>query len=66
LNAEFKEPKNYKLIFKAIALGHNRLGEICNYTGLDKSIVPKYLDVLCKLHILKDEAPVTASPKFKI
>ena len=65
LNEEFREPKNYKLIFKAIALGYNRLGEICNYTGLDKSMVSKYLDVLCKLHILREEIPVTASPKFK-
>ena len=58
LNAEFKEPKNYKLIFKAIALGYNRLGEICNYTGLDKSMVSKYLYVLCKLHILKEAESV--------
>ena len=65
LNEEFREPKNYKLIFKAIALGYNRLGEICNYTGLDKSMVSKYLDVLNKLHILREEIPVTASPKFK-
>ena len=65
LNEEFREPKNYKLIFKAIALGYNRLGEICNYTGLDKSMVSKYLDVLNKLHILREEIPVTASLKFK-
>ncbi len=65
LNEEFREPKNYKLIFKAIALGYNRLGEICNYTGLNKSMVSKYLDVLNKLHILREEIPVTASPKFK-
>ncbi|MCK5661669.1 MAG: ATP-binding protein, partial [Methanosarcinales archaeon] len=65
LSEEFREPKNYKLIFKAIALGHNTLGEICNYTGLDKSMVSKYLDVLIKLHILTDERPVTASSKFK-
>lgn len=65
LNAEFREPKNYKLIFKAIALGYNTLGEICNYTGLDKSMVSKYLDVLNRLHILKEDAPVTASSKFK-
>jgi len=65
LNEEFREPKNYKLIFKAIALGYNRLGEICNYTGLDKSMVSKYLDVLNKLHLVREEIPVTASPKFK-
>jgi AAA+ ATPase superfamily predicted ATPase len=65
LNEEFREPRNYKLIFKAIALGHNTLGEICNYTGLDKSMVSKYLEVLNKLHIVKEEIPITASLKFK-
>lgn len=65
LNEEFREPKNYKLIFKAIALGNHTLGEICNYTGLDKSMVSKYLDTLSKLHIIKEEIPVTASAKFK-
>jgi len=65
LNEEFREPKNYKLIFKGIALGYNTLGEICNYTGLDKSMVSKYLSVLCRMHIVRDEMPVTASSKFK-
>lgn len=65
LNEEFREPKNYKLIFKAIALGSNTLGEICNNTGLDKSMVSKYLDVLKSLHIVREEIPVTASRKFK-
>jgi len=65
LNEEFREPKNYKLIFKGIALGYNTLGEICNYTGLDKSMVSKYLNVLCRMRILRDEMPVTASSKFK-
>ncbi|MEA3324656.1 MAG: ATP-binding protein [Euryarchaeota archaeon] len=65
LNEEFREPNNYKLIFKSIALGYNRLGGICNYTGLDKSMASKYLDVLNKLHILREEIPVTVSLKFK-
>lgn len=65
LNYEFREPKNYKLMFKAIALGCNTLGEICNHTGLDKSMVSKYLEVLKKLYIIREEAPVTASRKFK-
>jgi len=65
LNDEFREPKNYKLIFKAVALGCNTLGEIYNYTGFDKSMVSKYLEVLKKLHIIKEEIPVTASEKFK-
>jgi uncharacterized protein len=65
LNEEFREPKNYKHIFKAIALGYNTLGEICNYTGLDKSMVSKYLGVLRGLHILQEEIPVNAYSKFK-
>lgn len=65
LRAEFREPKNYKLIFKAIALGQTTLGEICSFTGLDKSMVSKYLDVLKNLYIIKEEKPVTASQKFK-
>ncbi|VVB85133.1 Archaea bacterial proteins of uncharacterised function [uncultured archaeon] len=65
LSEEFREPKNYMLIFKAIALGCNTLGEICNFTGLDRGMVSKYLDVLTRLHILKEEIPVTASTKFR-
>jgi AAA+ ATPase superfamily predicted ATPase len=65
LNDEFREPKNYKLIFKAIASGFHTLGEICNNTSLDKSMVSKYLDVLKGLHIVREEIPVTASRKFK-
>jgi AAA+ ATPase superfamily predicted ATPase len=65
LNDEFREPKNYKLIFKAIAIGCHTLGEICNNTGLDKSMVSKYIDVLKGLHIVREEIPVTASRKFK-
>ncbi|MBI5871485.1 ATP-binding protein, partial [archaeon] len=65
LRIEFREPKNYKLIFKAIALGKTRLGEICNFTGLDKAMVSKYLDTLKNLYLIKEEIPVTASLKFK-
>lgn len=65
LSEEFREPKNYMLIFKAIALGSNTLGEICNFTGLDRGMVSKYLDVLARLHILKEDIPVTASTKFR-
>jgi len=65
LNEEFREPKNYKLIFKALSLGYNTLGGICNYTGLDKSMVSKYLDVLDKLKMINEELPITASKKSK-
>ncbi|MEM2865090.1 MAG: ATP-binding protein [Candidatus Bathyarchaeia archaeon] len=65
LRMEFREPRNYKLIFKALVLGKNTLGEICNLTGLDKSMVSKYLDVLKNLRLVREEIPITASPKFK-
>ncbi|NOQ38523.1 AAA family ATPase [archaeon] len=65
LNEEFREPKNYKLIFNAIAQGSTTIGEICNATGLDKGMVSKYVFVLNRMHIIKEEIPVTASYKFK-
>lgn len=65
LNEEFREPRNYKLIFKAIASGRNTLGEISGYSGLDKSMVSKYLEVLSKLYIVEDVLPITSSPKSK-
>ncbi len=62
---EFREPKNYKIILKAISMGNHTLGEICNFTGLDKSMVSKYLDVLSNLKLIREIIPVTASQKYK-
>jgi len=65
LTYEFREPANYRVIFRALASGCTTLGDICNETGLDKGMVSKYLSVLTRLHIVHDEIPVTASPKFR-
>ena len=65
LRDEFKEPRNYKLILKAISFGHQTAGKICNFTGLDKSMVSKYLDVLKEVKIVTDFIPVTESRRFK-
>ncbi|MDD5188369.1 MAG: ATP-binding protein [Methanoregula sp.] len=65
MNYEFREPANYMVIFKALASGLTRLSDICMATGLDKSMVSKYLDVLCRLHIVRDEVPVTASASLR-
>ena len=65
LRDEFREPRNYRLIFKAISLGYHRLAEICDQTGLDKSMVSKYLDVLDRLHLIVEEKPVLAPAKFR-
>ncbi|ABD39950.1 ATPase [Methanospirillum hungatei JF-1] len=62
LQYEFREPANYLTILKAIAERNTSLGEIIQQTGLDRSMVSKYLSVLMKLHIVHEELPVTASP----
>ncbi|AAL81004.1 ATP-binding protein [Pyrococcus furiosus DSM 3638] len=63
LKEEMREPANYFIILQAIASGRSRFGEIVNATGLDKSLVSKYLNVLEKLRIVEREVPVTASRK---
>ncbi|CAB50362.1 Hypothetical protein PAB1412 [Pyrococcus abyssi GE5] len=63
LREELREPANYFAILQAIASGRNRFGEIVNATGLDKSLVSKYLTVLQRLGIVKREVPVTATMK---
>ncbi|NJF24814.1 ATP-binding protein [Thermococcus sp. Bubb.Bath] len=63
LKEEVREPANYFAILQAVAGGRSRFGEIVNATGLDKSLVSKYLNVLEKLGMVEREVPVTASRK---
>ena len=65
LRTEFREPRNYMLILRSISCGNHSLGEICAYSGLDKSMVSKYLDVLTSLGLIIPEKPFGASEKFK-
>ena len=65
LNEELREPRNYFLILKSISLGSTTSGEISNNTGLDKSMVSKYLYVLENLKIIQGLLPVTASSKSR-
>ena len=65
MNYEFREPANYLVIFRAIAGGCMTLSRICSETGLDKSMVSKYLNVLVRLHILHEEIPVTEHAGFR-
>ena len=65
LRTEFREPRNYMLILRSISCGNHTLGEICAYSGLDKSMVSKYLDVLMSLGLIIPEKPFGASEKFK-
>ncbi|ASJ00307.1 ATP-binding protein [Thermococcus gorgonarius] len=63
LREELREPANYFAILQAIASGRSRFGEIVSSTGLDKSLVSKYLSVLQRLRIVEREVPVTATIK---
>ncbi|MHB1440770.1 MAG: ATP-binding protein [Cuniculiplasma sp.] len=65
LRTELREPRNYSLILRSIAHGSHTLGEIGAYTGMDKSMVSKYIDVLMSLELIKPETPFGASDKFK-
>ena len=59
LKEEFREPKNYLSILKAIAWGKRKFGEIVNETGLEKNVLTKYLMTLERLQIAEKEVPVT-------
>ena len=65
LRTEFREPRNYMLILRSISYGNHTLGEICAYSGLDKSMVSKYLDVLMSLGLVIPEKPFGASVRYK-
>ena len=57
LREELREPRVYKLILKGLALGYETLGELVNFTGLDRGNISKYLDVLERLDIVGYELP---------
>lgn len=62
LREEVREPRWYFSILQSIAKGNTRVGQIMNDTGLEKGVVGKYLGVLCDLHIVEREVPVTEKP----
>jgi len=59
LRQEFREPRNYFSILQAISEGNTKYGEICNRTGLSKSLASQYLNNLIELRIIRKEFPVT-------
>ncbi len=65
LRSEFRVPRNYMLILRSISYGNHTMGDICNYSGMDKSMISKYLDILISLGIVTSEKPFGASEKFK-
>lgn len=59
LKQELRKPSNYFSILHAISEGNTRYGEICNRTGLEKSMVSQYLKNLRELHIVQKNFPIT-------
>ncbi len=59
LREELREPRNYFAILKAIAQGKQKVSEIINETGFEKSMVSKYLDILRSLKFIVKDIPVT-------
>ena len=57
LREELREPRVYKLILKGLALGYETLGELVNFTGLDRGHLSRYLDTLERLDIVGYELP---------
>jgi AAA+ ATPase superfamily predicted ATPase len=59
LKQEIREKSNYYFIMHAISQGRSRFGDIVSFTGLDKTLVSKYLDSMLTLRILKKSYPAT-------
>jgi hypothetical protein len=66
LREELRDPSNYMSILAPIAGGLTSFNEIYNKTGLDKSLLSKYLHVLENLGIIERILPVTDTHKSKL
>ncbi|MBO3754618.1 MAG: ATP-binding protein [Candidatus Brockarchaeota archaeon] len=58
LREELREPRFYSAILRAVALGASSFGEIAGSTGLEKTLLSKYLDVLEELGWVERLYPV--------
>jgi AAA+ ATPase superfamily predicted ATPase len=58
LREEFREPRRYFAILRAIASGKRSFGDIADGTGLDKTLLSKYLASLKELRMIGDDVPM--------
>lgn len=63
LREEFRDPSNYVSIISSIAGGLTAFNEVYTKTGLDKSMLSKYLYTLESLGIVQKNIPVTETGK---
>ena len=66
LREEFRDPSNYSSIISTIAGGTTAHNEIYTRTGMDKSMLSKYLYVLENLGIIEKILPVTQAKKARL
>jgi AAA+ ATPase superfamily predicted ATPase len=66
LREEFRDPSNYSSIISTIAGGTTSHNEIYTRTGMDKSMLSKYLYVLENLGIIEKILPVTHAKKARL
>jgi len=56
---ELREPRNYLGILHAIAQGHRQMRDIAAVSGVPRSNLPRYLEILRDLHLVERRVPVT-------
>ena len=56
---EFREPRKYLTVLKAVGLGKTKYAELLNSTGFANNILSSYLRTLLDLRLVKREVPVT-------
>ncbi|GBE19815.1 archaeal ATPase [archaeon BMS3Abin17] len=66
LREELRDPSNYMSIISSIAGGLTTFNDIYNRTGLDKSLLSKYLHILGNLGVIEKIIPVTEGYKAKL
>lgn len=62
LRQEFKEPALYNSILRAIAGGANRMTNIADQTGIERTSLPRYLKSLLDLGIIERAVPFGENP----
>jgi len=60
IKEELREPRIYFSILKEISLGKNRLNEICDVIGIERTSLTKYIQTLESLDIIEKTHPVTS------
>ncbi|RLG15214.1 MAG: ATP-binding protein [Candidatus Nanohalarchaeota archaeon] len=65
LREEVNEPRYFMSILHAISTGLNTVGEIVNYTGIDRGIIGKYISILIDLDMVEKEISITDTWKSR-